>query len=159
MKLISRDILSQLAEKAAAAPRARAHHNLHETPADLVQRFFVTATSESYFRPHRHASKSEMAILMQGAVDVLTFDEQGRVIARFSIGEGAGDMGYETPKNTWHTLFATTPHATFLEIKQGPYDPATASEFAPWSPAEGEAAATEFSRWLRDARPGDPAPR
>jgi hypothetical protein len=44
-------------------------------------------------------------------------------------------------------------------VKQGPYDPATASEFAPWAPAEGEPGVARFLAWARDARAGDRAPR
>jgi hypothetical protein len=46
----------------------------------------------------------------------------------------------------------------FLEVKEGPYDPATAVEFAAWAPAEGDAGAAGFLRWLRRAQPGDVAP-
>jgi hypothetical protein len=46
----------------------------------------------------------------------------------------------------------------FLEIKEGPYDPATATEYAAWAPAEGDAAVPEFTAWLRGAQPGDTPP-
>jgi hypothetical protein len=52
-------------------------------------------------------------------------------------------------------LVADTDGAAFLEVKQGPYDPATASEFATWAPAEGDAGAAAFLEWLRKAQPGD----
>jgi len=40
-------------------------------------------------------------------------------------------------------------------VKQGPYDPATAVDFAPWAPAEGDPAVAQYQLWLRAARPGD----
>src|SRR5258708_19158569 len=67
--------------KAAPGPRARAHHNTHATAADPVQRFLVVACGDSYFRPHRHKTRSELAVIVRGRVDVLTFDERGRVTA------------------------------------------------------------------------------
>jgi cupin fold WbuC family metalloprotein len=158
LKLLPQALLDELAAKAAASPRARAHHNIHATPADLVQRFLVVAQGDSYFRPHRHASRSELALLLRGGVDVLIFDERGRVLARHAVGEQTGNFAYETPQGEWHTLVPSAAGCAFLEIKEGPYDPATAAQFATWSPAEGEAAVPAFRAWLRGAQPGDLPP-
>jgi cupin fold WbuC family metalloprotein len=158
MKLFSHSLLDELAARAAASPRLRAHHNIHESPSDLVQRFFVVAQRDSYFRPHRHLTKCELAMVLRGRFHVLTFDERGKVLARYSIGEGTASMAYETPCETWHTLTSDADGAAFFEVKQGPYDPATASEFASWAPAEGAPAAPEFLEWLKKAQPGDTPP-
>jgi cupin fold WbuC family metalloprotein len=158
LKLLPHALLDELAAKAAASPRARAHYNIHATPADLVQRFLVVAQDDSYFRPHRHASRSELALLVRGRVDVLIFDEGGCVLARHAVGEDAASLAYETPQGVWHTVVPGTGGCAFLEIKEGPYDPATAVQFAAWSPAEGDAAVARFCAWLRTALPGDRAP-
>jgi cupin fold WbuC family metalloprotein len=155
MRLFSRHLLDDLAAKANSSPRGRAHHNIHATPADPIQRFFVVANRNSYFRPHQHTTRSELATVLRGRFDVLTFDASGRVTGRYSIGEGTPELAYETPQATWHTLIATADGSAFLEVKQGPYDPATAAEFASWAPAEGDAAAPDFLAWLRTAQPGD----
>ncbi len=157
MRLFSRTLLDDLTAKANTSPRGRAHHNIHPAPADPVQRFFVVANRNSYFRPHRHATKSELATVLRGRFDVITFDASGRVTARYSIGEDTPDLAYETPEGTWHTLVPAVDGSAFLEIKQGPYDPATAAEFAAWAPPEGDAAAPAFLEWLRAAQPGDVA--
>jgi cupin fold WbuC family metalloprotein len=157
MKLFAHDLLDELTARATASPRARAHHNIHEAASDPVQRFFVVTNRNSYFRPHRHLAKSELAMVLRGRFHILTFDEHGKVTARYSVGDDTTSMAYETPRATWHTLVADTDGAAFLEVKQGPYDPATASEFATWAPAEGEAGAAAFLEWLRTAQPGDVA--
>lgn len=157
MKLFSRTLLDELSARAAASPRLRANHNVHASPADLVQRFFIAANRDSYFRPHRHLTKSELALVIRGRFDVLTFDAGGAVMARYAVGEGTPNIGFETPQATWHTLIAAVDGAAFLEIKEGPYDPAVAAEFAPWAPAEGDAAVPDFLQWLRHAQPGGAA--
>jgi len=158
MKLLSRTLLDELAAKAAASPRARAHYNIHATPADPVQRFVVVASGDSYFRPHRHATRSELAVIVRGRLDVLTFDGHGRVTARYAVGEGTDALAYETPQGTWHTIVPGAGGGAFLEVKEGPYDPATSSEFAAWAPAEGHASVSKFLEWLRSAQPGDTPP-
>jgi cupin fold WbuC family metalloprotein len=124
-----------------------------------VQRFLVVSNRNSYFRPHRHLTKSELAMVLRGRLHILTFDERGQVVSRYSVGAGTPSMAYETPRAMWHTLTADTDGAAFLEVKEGPYDPATASEFATWAPAEGTPDVAKFLEWLKTAQPGDLAPR
>jgi len=158
VKLLSQALLDELAARAAASPRGRAHHNIHATAADPVQRFVVVAGRDSYFRPHRHATRSELAVIVRGRMDVLIFDERGCVLARYGVGEGTESLAYETPQGTYHTLVPGPAGGAFLEIKEGPYHPATSSEYASWAPAEGGAAVPQFLEWLRRARPGDTPP-
>lgn len=159
MKLFSQNFLDELTAKAGASPRLRAHHNVHLEPSDLVQRFFVAARRDSYFRVHRHSTRSELALVIRGQIDVLTFDAAGVVTARYRMGQGTPNIGYETPQGTWHTLLVNSEDAAFLELKEGPYDPATAAEFAPWAPVEGHESAAAFQHWLRQAQAGNTAPR
>ena len=158
LKLVPHALLDELAARAAASPRARAHYNIHPTPADPVQRFLVVAQGDSYFRPHRHTSRSELALLVRGGVDVLLFDERGRVLARHAVGENADSLAYETAQGVWHTLVPGSAGCAFLEIKEGPYDPATAVQFAEWAPAEGDSTVPAFRSWLRNAQPEDLPP-
>src|SRR5215472_14651799 len=122
MKLFSRSLFDELSAKATASPRQRAHHNVHAASADPVQRFFVAANRSSYFRPHRHLTKSELALVMRGQFDVVTFDDEGTVTGRYCVGEEAPHFGYEAPRGTWHTLIAHQDGALFFEVKEGPYD-------------------------------------
>ncbi len=158
MNLFSRTLFDELAARAAASPRHRANHNVHASPSDPVQRFFIAANRNSYFRPHRHQTKSELALVIRGRFDVVTFDEAGTLTARYSIGDGCANVGFETPRGTWHTLAAHADGAVFFEVKEGPYDAATASEFAPWSPPEGARAVADFLEWTRTAAPGAGVP-
>ncbi len=158
MKLFPQSLLDELAAKAAASARLRANYNIHASPADPVQRFFICTQKDTYFRPHRHLTKSELALVLRGRFDVLTFDERGIVTARYQVGSGTSVFGFETPRGTWHTVLATADGGAFIEIKEGPYDPATAAEFAPWAPAEGHESVPAFQHWLREAQPGSAVP-
>jgi cupin fold WbuC family metalloprotein len=158
MKLISAGLLDELAAAAAASPRGRTHYNLHRSATDLVQRYLVVANRSSYFRPHRHKTRTELALVVRGELDLIVFDDAGRITARYGFGAGTGNIAYENGPGIWHTVVVRAEAAAFLEIKEGPYDPATASEFAPWAPSEGEPAAARFLEWARHAAPGEGAP-
>lgn len=154
IKLFSGALLDDLTVKAAQSPRGRAHFNIHASAGDVVQRFFVAADRDSYFRPHRHLTRSELALVVRGSFDVITFDDDGTVNARYVVGEGAQAFAYETMRGTWHTLIARCDGSVFVEVKEGPYDPATAAEFASWAPPEGHADVPAFLARLRVATPG-----
>jgi cupin fold WbuC family metalloprotein len=156
MKVFTHALLDELAERATASPRKRAHHTVHASADDRVQRFFVSADRHSYIRPHRHLTRSELVLVLRGRIDVITFAESGGVTERRAVGEGTGALGYETPSGTWHTLIVQTDSATFLEIKEGPYDSKTAAEFAAWAPPEGDAAVSAYLEQLRPAQPQNP---
>jgi cupin fold WbuC family metalloprotein len=154
MKLFAGTLLDELAAKAAASPRGRANHNVHASADDPVQRFFIVANRQAYFRPHRHRTKSELALVLRGTFDIVTFADSGCVLARHVVGADGDYLGYETPHDTWHTLIARADGAAFLEVKEGPYNQETAAEFASWSPPEGDPKVQQFLEWLRCAEPG-----
>lgn len=158
MKLISTALLEELNAKAVASPRRRAHHNLHASSSDPVQRFVVVFQRDSYVRPHRHMTKAELCAIVRGSFEVVLFDTDGTVTERTVIGEGTPNMAFELPQKTWHTLLPLTDGATFIEVKEGPYDAATAAEFAAWAPEEGNVATGAFQTWVRTAAVGSRAP-
>lgn len=158
MKLISTTLLEAMTAKAIASPRRRSHHNLHSSPDDRVQRFVVVFQRDSYVRPHRHLTRSELCTIIRGRFEVVVFDSAGTVTERTVIGEGTPNMAFELPQGTWHTLLPLIDGSAFVEVKEGPYDPSTAAEFAAWAPEEGHSTTAEFQRWLRTAPVGSRAP-
>lgn len=155
MKQVTADTLAQMLARAAESPRRRSHHNLHEAAEDPIQRLFVAACRDSYFRVHRHPGKWEFSLVVRGAFDVFTFDDAGRVLERVRVGPDSGVQAFELPAGAWHTWLPQAEKSAFFEVKAGPYDPATAAEFAPWAPAEGAPEVADFVARLQAARVGD----
>lgn len=151
MKLINTALFEQLIRDAADSPRQRSHHNIHENLSDTVQKLMVAATPHSYFRPHRHANKSELALVLCGRFAVFEYNDTGEIIRCQIIGDNTGVTGLEIPPNTWHSWLALDTENVFFETKEGPYDPATAAEFAPWAPAENTADVDNYMEKLRKA--------
>jgi cupin fold WbuC family metalloprotein len=155
MKLITAAMLDDLAAQAGANERLRRNYNVHERPADPIQRLFIAARLNSYFRPHRHPGKQEFAIVLRGRFDVITFDDAGQVLQRVSIGPDTEIAGLEIPADVWHTWVPMVDRSVFFEVKPGPYDPATVVEFAGWSPAEGTTEVPDFYHKLFAVRAGE----
>jgi len=146
--------LDGLSAKAAGEGRRRAHLNVHPTLEDPVQRLFIALEPGTYIRPHRHPepNKWELFVLIRGAVDALLLDDDGGLLERIPMGED-GARAIEVPPNAWHSYVCLEPGTLVLEVKEGPYVPTTAENFAPWSPQDEPAAVAEYLDRLRRARP------
>lgn len=154
---IDQALFDSLIERAQASPRLRSHQNFHGDLSEPVQRLLIGLAQGTFVRPHRHpqAHKWEMILGVYGETALLILDDDGRVLDRRLLGPGQTTLGVELPPNTWHTVLPLTPSAVIMEVKQGPFDPAEAAEFATWAPAEGDEHCAEFLRWAANAAAGD----
>jgi len=158
MLTVTAQDLEALSAEAAQAPRRRRNRNLHPELADPVQRMVNLGHPDSYVRPHRHdGGRWETFSLLQGAVAVLCFDEQGRVSERVELRLG-GTLVAEIAGDVWHAIAFLEPGSAVFEIKPGPYRPASDKDFAVWAPNEGEPNAAVLLDWYQTAQPGELCP-
>ena len=155
MKLVTKRMVNELMDRAGKTERLRTNYNIHESLSDPVQRLFIAASRLSYFRPHRHPGKSEFAVVIRGLFDVILFDDGGQVTERIAAGPETDILAVEIPADVYHTWIPIADQSLFFEVKQGPYDPATSLDFAPWSPPEGSAHVKAFQAKLAALHVGD----
>jgi cupin fold WbuC family metalloprotein len=157
MKLIDSGLLSNLTKQAARCPRLRAHHLLHASHEDAVQRLLIAAEPGTYVQPHRHLHppRWEWLTVMCGAAAFLRFDDRGRVMERLELRAQGQIMGVEAEAGVWHSLACLEPDTILVECKPGPYAPIAPQDLAAWAPAEGEVGWDDYARWLQRARPGE----
>jgi cupin fold WbuC family metalloprotein len=153
LKQISQHTLDQLARQAQASPRRRANHNLHTDLADPVQRLAIAMEPDTYVRPHRHPHTWELLYPLRGRFLVLYFDELATVTARSVLGEDSAAL--ENPAGGWHAVLSLDTGGVIFEVKQGPYAPIAADDYAAWSPAAESLAAARLMNWYARAQPGD----
>lgn len=160
MKRIDRPLLAALSAQAAASPRKRANHNLHPRLDDNVQRLCIAMEPGTYVRPHRHMAPEtwEILLVLSGAVALLAFDDDGRVLERTELAAGGAVSAMEIPASAWHAVASLEAGTVVFEVKQGPYAPIAEANYAPWSPAGG-AQAERLEAWYHVANAGDVAPR
>lgn len=156
MKLITQQMLNQLAAQAQASPRRRANHNLHEQLPDPIQRLAIAMEPDTYVRPHRHPHTWELLYPLRGRFVVLHFDESATVIGRTVL--GADSAAIETPAGVWHAVLSLDPGGVIFEVKHGPYMPIAPQDYTPWSPADGTVEAVKLNQWYAQAQLGETAP-
>ncbi|HEY1947583.1 MAG TPA: WbuC family cupin fold metalloprotein [Bryobacteraceae bacterium] len=156
VKLISSSLFNTVAELAAASPRRRMNHNFHSGPTDNPHRFLNILLRGTYVRPHRHSDppKAESFLVLEGAADVILFDDQGVITARYRLGTESPEghlWGVDLPPGVWHTIVARAERVVCFEVKPGPWEPANDKEFATWAPIETDPAAAAYSNALLKA--------
>jgi len=157
MKRIDNALFKELCEKAEESPRRRAHHLIHDSHGDPVQRMLIALQPGTYFRPHRHSrpAKWELVLVLRGIAAWIGFDDQGRIAGRTEAGAHRDCKGLEYPPGTWHSLVCLRPDTVIFECKPGPFSPVQPEDFAPWTPEEGSPDAAHWVRWMVRAMPGD----
>jgi cupin fold WbuC family metalloprotein len=150
IRAITQEQILHLIEQAAQSERKRAPFNLHEYH-EPVQRMINALLPGTYVTPHKHENpdKVELIAVMVGKVALFHFSEGGEILNQFVL-QGDGPVrAVDIPPRTYHNMIALEPSAV-LEIIQGPYDPATHKQFAPWAPKEGTAETVDYLRRLEE---------
>jgi cupin fold WbuC family metalloprotein len=155
VQLISQTLIDSVSQLAGRSPRRRMNHNFHSNAEDNPHRFLNVLLRDTYIRPHRHADppKAESFIVLEGAADIVIFDDKGSVTARYTLGQSSSEghlWGIDLSPGIWHTVIARSERVICFEVKPGPWLPATDKEFAAWAPAEGDPSAGAYLHSLID---------
>lgn len=137
IRTITTALVTGLIAQAAGSPRLRANYNFHNSH-EVVQRMINALVPGTYVTPHKHENpdKVEMLSILTGRAAFFHYTPTGAV-QEIVILDAAGPINaVDIPPREYHNFVALTPCAV-LEIIQGPYDPATHKQFAPWAPPEG----------------------
>jgi cupin fold WbuC family metalloprotein len=93
----------------------------------------------AYVRPHKHTGKTESAHIIEGLVDVVMFDDSGRIESVIRMGDYASGriFYYRMAIPVFHTLIIRSDVLVFHETTNGPFDRGDAV-FAPWAPEDSD---------------------
>ena len=120
--LIDEQFLDGIRVQAQASPRLRMNYNLHESLDAPAQRLINVVEPGTKFQIHRHQNTSASTFVIRGRVDILFWNDNKEIIARYNLDPKKGLYGVNVPKNTWHSLEVLEPSVIF-EVKDGPYSP------------------------------------
>jgi cupin fold WbuC family metalloprotein len=129
---------------AIESAKGRARINAHPDGDDTLHEMVIAIRQDSYIRPHRHPGKSEAFHMVQGAVDIVIFDDSGDLRDVVRLGAPGGDRAfyYRISIPLFHTLLIRSNILVVHEITNGPFVPGAAI-FAPFAPDESDTSAAE----------------
>ena len=126
-----------LKERAEQNERKRARLCAHTCTDDKLHEMVIVLKKEAYIRPHKHLNKTESFHIIEGMVDVVIFDEDGRIVDVVEMGDysTARNLYYRLSDPYYHTVLIRSDFLVFHETTDGPFD-RSKSIFAPWAPEE-----------------------
>lgn len=138
---LTREDVARLKARVARNARRRIRICAHKSAEDAVHEMVIVLARGCYIRPHKHANKSESFHVVEGAADVVLFDDEGNVTEVLPLGEYASGRPffYRTDSSRYHTLFIRSDAVVLHETTRGPFRPSEAV-FAPWAPDEDDSA-------------------
>ncbi len=137
------DGISHLASDRVAMERENAHQLdtkrsricFHRDSKDPIHEMMITFHKDTYVRPHKHLSKTESYLVIDGEIEIVFFDDNSGVKKRVIMGAFASgkDFYLKSISDEWHTVLIKSEYATILEITNGPFV-ANDCLFAEWAP-------------------------
>jgi cupin fold WbuC family metalloprotein len=134
---IGPDWLSRLKTAAIESPLGRSRVCVHVDDAAAVQEMILAMRQDVLFRPHRHLNKTESFHMIEGALDIVIFDEGGRPFRGVQLAAigGGKSFYYRLNEAHYHAILPRTPLVVFHETTTGPFSKNDA-QFADWAPQE-----------------------
>ena len=136
--------LEFLKRQAECNPRKRARLCTHRDVSDPLHEMILVNARDTYVRPHKNTAKPKSFQMLEGMMDVVVFDEAGKVTGATRLGPyGSGHSSYFRLHETrFHTLRTLTPIGMFQETTRGPFVMGD-TVFAAWAPADEDLPACE----------------
>lgn len=134
---VNRDDIAYLKQLADQNARRRSRLCAHPDASDRLHEMLIVHPRDAYVRPHKHVGKSESFHLIEGLVDVVIFDDAGKVAELIRMGDYASgrQFYYRLAVPAYHTLLIRSEILVFHETTNGPFQPSD-TVFAPWAPEE-----------------------
>lgn len=115
--------------------KGRVRINLHPSSNDLLHEMFIAISAHSYIRPHKHPMKSESFHIIYGEVDIVLFEDDGKIREVISLAhrKNGASFFYRISEPIFHTLVVKSEFVVLHEITNGPFNEGEAifGTFAP----------------------------
>jgi cupin fold WbuC family metalloprotein len=128
-----------LKEKAFKNERLRNRLCTHKSIAESLHEMLIVHTNKNYVRPHMYVKKSKSIHIIEGQLDVILFDNNGKIIDVVRMGDYASKkvFYFRIDNSQYHSLEVDSEIAVFHESTDGPFDP-TDTLYASWAPDEND---------------------
>lgn len=137
MVAVGPEDIDRLKELAQENSRKRMRLCTHDDVADSLHEMFIVHELGAYVRPHKHLGKVESFHVIEGAVDVVVFDDQGNITKLEPVSDySSGKAFYHRISDpSFHTLLIRSDVLVFHEVTTGPFRNED-TEFPPWAPKD-----------------------
>lgn len=133
---IDERVINELKEKAKANANGKYRLCMHHSPQDSLHEMFVVRGKGDYGKPDKHLHTTESHTIIDGAMLVILFEENGQIKELFELSK-EGYHTYRIDTNIYHMQIPLTEQVVYYEVKLGPFTEET--NISPkWAPDPGD---------------------
>ena len=143
--------LQRLIDEAALDPMKKARLCVHSRPESPIHNMIIASHRSTYVGPHRHDHSSVFYTMIQGAMRLIIFDEQGHVKEWYPLEAGQPDVPQfaRIESGIWHAEVYMSEWSLFSESVLSPSGKENVLVPAPWGPGANEQAKQDFMDQMR----------
>jgi cupin fold WbuC family metalloprotein len=143
--VVGPEALADVVSTALTNTTGRARINAHASMDAPVHEMVIAFRGGSYVRPHKHRAKRESFHVISGRLDALTYDDEGHIKERISLGSVDSGLPFylRSEQNDWHSFVVVSEVAVVHETTSGPFEPGE-SIFPRWAPDPADETAVQI---------------
>jgi cupin fold WbuC family metalloprotein len=141
--LLGQDEMTFIRHEAASNQRKRSRICTHKDIDDPLHEMFIIHEKGNYIPPHKHLNKPESFHLIQGAADIIIFDNEGSITDVVPMGEylTGKKFYYRISDAVYHSMLIQSDYLVYHEVTTGPFRRED-TVFAAWAPEEKDVKST-----------------
>jgi len=127
--------LNALRKEADSSSRQQSRLCTHINESDDVHEMIIVHKKDMYVRPHKHINKMESLHMIEGEMDLVLFDDNGKVTEVITLGDYRSGHTFYFRFNhaVFHTVIIKSELAIFHEVTKGPFV-RSENVYAQWAP-------------------------
>ena len=106
---------------------------LQHSSQDSLHEMFIVRCKDDYMRPDKHLYTTESHMIIDGAMMVILFEDDGEIRDVFELSSN-GYQSYRIDTNIYHMQIPLTEQVVYYEVKLGPFTDKS-NNFPEWAPA------------------------
>jgi len=128
--------LNTLRETADSSSRQQSRLCTHINENDDVHEMVIVHKKNMYVQPHKHIDKMESLHMIEGEMDLVLFDHNGKVTEVITLGDYRSGHTFYFRFNhaVFHTVIIKSEFAIFHEVTKGPFV-RSENVYAQWAPS------------------------
>lgn len=129
---VDANVIDELKANARANDSGKFRLCTHHSPQDSLHEMFIVRPKGDYGRPEMHTYTSESHTIIEGALLIIIFDNEGEIIEVFELSEKKCHS-YRMDTHVYHMSIPLTEQVVYYEAKLGPF-PNEGNIFPDWAP-------------------------
>lgn len=129
---INDNTIRELKERARANANGKYRLCLQHSSQDNLHEMYIVRSKGDYGRPDKHLYTTESHTIVDGAMLVILFEEDGQIREVFELSK-EHYHAYRIDINTYHMQIPLTEQVVYYEVKLGPFTEES-NIFPEWAP-------------------------